>query len=253
MDHPQSVQAWHHDCSLSNPHPSVAMFCLHTVTPAQHVLGSYNNSDKVHQSHLYVSHCHTDPKSGHQAEISVGKCMINKRKLLYMQPVLKAPCCCLHVHGTCFSCLSVTAGTILYLLFPCFPASSGFKTRWLSYVINMKATLSRCGEFLCLVLSVASVPLGWVNKVLAAVSEEMFLATAITLTAAQLPCVDIQSILSFLRKTDDKCNYIVIWHGMWHKLGKPLLLDTILVQRSHEVSQRSRHAELKLKLPTRKH
>lgn len=92
------------------------------------------------------------------------------------------------------------------------------------------------------------VPLGRVDKVLAAVREEVLLSGRVEVRvgrigSAHFPCVDVHPELTLLGERQAKRHGVVL-HSVADVLVEALFFVTVAVEGGHEVCERARHAEL---------
>lgn len=100
------------------------------------------------------------------------------------------------------------------------------------------------------------VPLAGVDEILAAVREQVLLACDVVRDAGRagrFPGVNVQAVLALLGKADRESHHVVVGDRVRDVFGEAFLLDAVLVQRRHEVGQRSRHPELDLQLAASEH
>lgn len=100
------------------------------------------------------------------------------------------------------------------------------------------------------------VPLARVNQILAAMSEQVFFTGDVMRHVCRIgrfPCINIKPILALLWKADRESHHVVVGDWMRDVFGQPFFLDTIFVQRRHEVGQRSRHSKLDFQLAASEH
>lgn len=65
-------------------------------------------------------------------------------------------------------------------------------------------------------------------------------------------CVNVESVLALLGKTDVECDYVVL-RVVRNKFAETFLFDTVLVERCHEIGELARHFELDFEFSAGKH
>lgn len=69
----------------------------------------------------------------------------------------------------------------------------------------------------------------------------------------RFPGVNIQTVLTLLGKADRESHHVVVSDRVRYVFGESFFLDSVFMQRRHEVGQWSRHSELDLQLATSEH